>query len=265
MLCGMIGGLWFFGLTESLLPLGWSHTQVTLTCAMYFPLLAIVMGLRWGRGLSLWSQERHPEAASDLGVVALAYGLFGGWAGGYYLIGLWTADHAKLSLSTPLDRWFPLIPQMSFVYVTVQLFLSWSVLLFGDRLPWKRIIKAYVIVLATSFAFFLFLPVRMEWPSLPVRDLSSWVISLIQAADVSHNCFPSSHCAVALLSGFFLFSKHRWLGWFGVANALLIGLSTLLTKQHYLYDVLGGFAIAAASFSMVMGPKRSLPSQDRTA
>lgn len=248
MLCGMIGGLWFFGMTEAIYPLGWSRTQVVLTCAMYFPVAAIVLGLLYGRESGLWKEERHPEAASDLGIVLLAYGLFGGWAAGYYSIGVWMSSQAKISLSTPVDRWLPLIPAMSFVYVTVQLFLSWSVLLFADRLPWKRIARSYITVLAVSFVFFLVLPVQIHWPSLPVTDLSSWVISLIQSADVAHNCFPSSHCGIALLSGLFLFSKRRWLGVFGVVNALLIGLSTLLTKQHYLYDVLGGYAIAAVSF-----------------
>jgi membrane-associated phospholipid phosphatase len=45
---------------------------------------------------------------------------------------------------------------------------------------------------------------------------------------------------------------HRRLGVIAVACAALVAVSTLLTKQHYVVDVLAGIALAAAAFNLFL-------------
>jgi membrane-associated phospholipid phosphatase len=45
---------------------------------------------------------------------------------------------------------------------------------------------------------------------------------------------------------------HRRLGGAAVVAALLVALSTLFTKQHYVLDVAGGIVLAAAAYGLFL-------------
>jgi membrane-associated phospholipid phosphatase len=53
------------------------------------------------------------------------------------------------------------------------------------------------------------------------------------------------HCSVASMTALYLAPEIGALAW---AFAILIGLSCLFTKQHYVADVPAGLALGAATF-----------------
>jgi membrane-associated phospholipid phosphatase len=72
--------------------------------------------------------------------------------------------------------------------------------------------------------------------------------------DQPYNLFPSLHIAFRTILAH-LYAKHtksvvRWAShvWF-----ILIGFSTLLTCQHHIVDITGGFALAAICFYLFRG------------
>ncbi|MFZ5563041.1 MAG: phosphatase PAP2 family protein, partial [Thermodesulfobacteriota bacterium] len=62
--------------------------------------------------------------------------------------------------------------------------------------------------------------------------------------DKPYNLFPSMHLAASFFSAFYLLKKGPVLGWIAMAMAVIVGVSVVLLKQHYILDVAAGFLVA---------------------
>ena len=98
--------------------------------------------------------------------------------------------------------------------------------------------------------FFVLFPVATpeEWRTADPRG--SWserLLALVHRFDARTNSFPSMHTSVATLTALHLFEG---LGGWVFAFPLLIGLSCLFTKQHYVLDVPAGAALGWACFEI---------------
>jgi membrane-associated phospholipid phosphatase len=59
--------------------------------------------------------------------------------------------------------------------------------------------------------------------------------------------FPSLHAALPLVVGLFCLLRTpnlRWLGWVGVGQALVTGAFMVYLGEHWVFDILGGYALA---------------------
>lgn len=239
---GGVLGLWLLSFSIRFFPLGWDRTQALLLCLVYLPSILVWLGLRRP------SAQPAPYPIEHWKAPLLALGIFAFWALCYYSSGLLMQTQATRTLHTALDHATPLLPWRSFIYASIQWYMVVAITLIADVFPWRRIGKAYATVILVCTLCFLLFPVTIQPTSVPVIDLSTWVISLIRGGDVSNNCFPSSHCAMALLSTLLLFRKGRLYGTLGLICTLGIAWSTMTTKQHYFADVVGGFTVALASY-----------------
>ena len=95
--------------------------------------------------------------------------------------------------------------------------------------------------------FFLFFPTTYPRPVYPevANAFVAFLMNLVRTGDTPNNCFPSMH--VALTIGATASIRHRGKGFFLFFGTwtLLIILSTLTTKQHYLMDICGGATVAS--------------------
>ena len=83
--------------------------------------------------------------------------------------------------------------------------------------------------------------------SLPrSRTLSERFLALVQKFDAPTNSFPSMHTSVAMLTALHL-APH--VGAAAFAFPLLIALSCLFTKQHYLIDLPAGAVLGWWTFA----------------
>ena len=94
---------------------------------------------------------------------------------------------------------------------------------------------------------FLTMPTIMYRPIIPKYDpLTDLVLKITYIYDNPPlNCFPSIHCLFCfqVIYGY-LFSKHNVKNKIIVITiALLIIISTLFVKQHFIYDVISAFLI----------------------
>ena len=123
----------------------------------------------------------------------------------------------------------------------------------SDQLYGKVIYKSLIVsfiykIVSTSIGFYLFMPTIMYRPVTPSYDpLTNLVLKITFFFDEPPlNCFPSLHCLFCfqeIIS--FIKSKCKtkrkiWVS----CCAMLIILSTLFVKQHYIYDVLSALLIA---------------------
>lgn len=184
-----------------------------------------------------------PGSGSWALVGAVMLGLL---AATYFLVGRVPEAHALRTLDSTFEARIPLRPAFSLLYILLYPIFLLPFLVVRDRAALRRLVAADLMMFAICTAFFMALPVSFERPPRPPPvDLGSWVLGLIWSNDVSWNCLPSEHCMSAMIAALVCWEANRKVGAFALLAALAIGVSTLFTKQHYLVDVVSGYAIAA--------------------
>ena len=155
-------------------------------------------------------------------------------------VGVWTF---------PWEFRIPFVPWMIIPYWSLDFFFIGAFFLCSSHRELEVLGKRIVLAILVGGACFLVLPLRNLFPRRAVEGFSGLLFGLLRSFDQPHNLFPSLHIAFRTL-----FAEHYarhtrgWLrrgvqAWFS-----LIGLSTLLTYQHHVMDVLGGFLLAVVCF-----------------
>lgn len=155
--------------------------------------------------------------------------------------------------TTDLDRMVPVIPW--FVYIYFLSFPFWAVnyILIG-RGGKKQLFQFLTADLASRVVclfFFVFLPTTNVRPEVTGTSLADDLLRFLYSIDQPTNLFPSIHCLVSWFC--FIGIKNRndipkWYKGFSCIFAILVFISTQVTKQHYLVDVAGGVLLAEITF-----------------
>jgi membrane-associated phospholipid phosphatase len=158
-------------------------------------------------------------------------------------------------LDIALDRELPFSPPWVFVYVTFYLF-AFSPLLYTRRAPWfRRVFAAMGVTMAVTYVVFLVFPTReVLRPTLDgATGFTMWFLRLVYGGDGGYNCFPSMHVGLSHLAAWTLRDVDRKVAPWAWALAILISVSTLLLKEHYLVDVVAGALLAFAAHRLALG------------
>ena len=189
---------------------------------------------------------------------------------GYLVISQFAARETPHVPAFWLDERISLQPEWVLVYGPLYLFLillPFFVIRTDRHL--RRTLYAYLAVWITAFAGFVLYPTIAPRPgdSIEADGFAAWGLNFLYAADPPYNCFPSLHVAHSFVSAFSVSRVHRKLGATAIACALLVALSTLFTKQHYVLDVVAGTLMAAAACGVFLYGVRpsDIPEADRRA
>jgi membrane-associated phospholipid phosphatase len=151
---------------------------------------------------------------------------------------------AARELRLPLDDRIPFWPGWVWIYGVFYwpgvLYTNW--MLESSR-EFVYLALSFLGLLAMQMAFFMWFPVATPeaWRAINRgRTPSERLLALVQRLDGRSNSFPSMHTSVAMLTALYL-QPH--LGAWAFVFPLLIGLSCLFTKQHYLVDLPAGAAL----------------------
>ena len=151
---------------------------------------------------------------------------------------------APRELRLRLDDWIPYWPSWVWIYSCIYypLILYLNFVMESPR-HFTHVAVSYMLLLGLQMAFFVLFPVTTpeHWRSFNrQRTLSERFLALVQRFDARSNSFPSMHVSVAMLTSLHLVP---YLGVMSFAFPLLIALSCLFTKQHYLLDLPAGAAL----------------------
>lgn len=155
---------------------------------------------------------------------------------------------------TSLDLAIPFAPWTIFVYVSEYFLFVSAYFIFREELTRNKYIWSYFGVLALGAVFFIFLPTTYPRANFPlptdIHPFTYRVFAALREADDPSNCFPSMHVACCFLTAFAFLQpgESRRNFWIYFVWAVLIALSTLPTKQHYVTDVMGGLALSVAAY-----------------
>ncbi len=203
--------------------------------------------------ISLWI-ERNTNKSAECRVDWRIWGvigpvMFGLWALGYFLSGHLTDPARARVLSNTFDRFIPFDYNWVFLYLSVypMFILPYFFIKRGRALI--TLTLSYLIMLIISYTIFLVIPVAMyHRPALQSTNLASWSMNMVYGQDPLWNCMPSTHCGVAILSAVAMYRDNHKFGIWTILTALMIGVSTLYTKQHYVVDVLAGYTLGLITY-----------------
>ena len=176
--------------------------------------------------------------------------------GGYQFY-FWCQRHVFFEpkeLRLPIDDHIPFRPNWvwiySFLYYPAILYVN---IVLESSQQFVLVVTSYLVLLGIHMAFFSAFPVRTpaSWRDINLRrTLSERFLAYLQTFDDATNSFPSMHASVAMLTAMHLYSD---LNMIALTYPLLVSISCLYTKQHYVIDVIAGVLLGWCVYELYTG------------
>lgn len=166
----------------------------------------------------------------------------------------WITAH-RSGVQTAAFAWehlIPVVPWMIVPYWSLDAFFVAAPFLCRDQNDLSVLRRRLVWTNVIAGACFLIIPLQLAWERPQVQGFYAPLFNAIQGMDKPHNLFPSLHIVLRTVLAVH-YAQHSRGAWKALSHVWfsLIGLSTLLTWQHHLVDVLGGFVLAAVILHIV--------------
>jgi hypothetical protein len=190
---------------------------------------------------------------------------------GYHFVASVIDPSRAHGLLTRFDRAIPFVPNSIFVYSMVYSATTYPLFTVRSERLFLRIARAYMWLMAISFAIYLALPVtsvglRPDLSSLDPQRFAHWGVRLTYFVDPPTNCFPSLHLSFAVLAMLSAYTARPLWGWVAAPLVLGVAVSILTMKQHYLADAIAATLLAIAIWHYLVRPDLAeRPSSERTA
>ena len=188
--------------------------------------------------------------------------------GGTNWITSWRTDVGTLYL--PWERRMPFVPILIIPYMSIDLFFIGSFFLCTSDRQLHALAKRVACAILLSGAGFLAFPLRFAFERPPVIGHLGTIFGLLGAFDRPYNLVPSLH--ISLLTILRTVYSRRARGWLWAALEawfLLVAVSTVLTYQHHVLDVVTGAVVGILAFRLSpdsgpeVHPIRSSPRRPR--
>lgn len=156
---------------------------------------------------------------------------------------------AVWNLQTSLDAALPVVPPFVIPYVSLDPLVYFTLivfLLFRTKVfqsAGLSMLAAFLI----SYLFYYFFQTEVIRPTLAGSDVFSRMIRDVYAGDNPFNDFPSLHTSVSTILAIHWIRFDRRAGIVASIWAVLIIASTILVKQHYLADLVGGLLLGVGA------------------
>lgn len=151
-------------------------------------------------------------------------------------------------LETWLDGYIPFVPMSIFAYYLYYVWVLWMVPVVRERDRFYHAIAAFTVLQVAALITFVQFPSFMVRPNPVGEGLAIRLVQLMYKADQGFNLLPSLHVGHAVLVTLFYYTYKRELFPLILAGTVLIAVSTVLVKQHYVIDIPFGLLYAAAAF-----------------
>jgi membrane-associated phospholipid phosphatase len=147
------------------------------------------------------------------------------------------------------EQFIPFVPLMIVPYMSIDLFFLAAPFVCRDRDELRTLARRIAFAILVAGACFLLVPLKFAVPRPQPDGWTGAIYNLLHEFDQPYNLFPSLHITLrTILASLYARHTHGALRaashvWFS-----LIGFSTLLTYQHHVVDVIGGFVLATFCF-----------------
>lgn len=164
------------------------------------------------------------------------------------------------SLYFAWERHIPFVPAMIIPYMSIDLFFVAAPFLCRSRGELRTLSRRIIVAICIAGLSFLLFPLQLAVERPHADGTVGALFNWFRTVDLPYNLCPSLHIALRTIlavhfaryaRGLWLWASHVWFS--------LIGVSTLLTYQHHVIDVAGGFVLAAVCFYFVRDQPLRMP------
>lgn len=171
----------------------------------------------------------------------------------YYGGSLIARDFQHHNWTTALDRATPFLPWTVSVYFFCYLFWAIAYVLCAgqEKRAAYRFFQADFLAKIVCLACYICILTTIIRPLVTEDGLWENAVRFLYRIDAPVNLFPSIHCLVSWLCWVGVRSRKdlpRWYRRLSFWMAIAVCVSTLTTKQHVMWDVIGGIALAECSY-----------------
>jgi membrane-associated phospholipid phosphatase len=138
----------------------------------------------------------------------------------------------------------------------------WIILKTEDRV-FRSFLAACVFTFTLGVLIFILFPTYVQPAALPGNDMPTVLLRILHTKWGRYDAFPSGHIYITTLLTLFFsrwYPRHTVL-W--ILILVVVSFSTLFTGQHYIADVLGGYAVALSGYHFGLWWTGFLPAQKR--
>jgi membrane-associated phospholipid phosphatase len=180
----------------------------------------------------------------------------------YFGIGHVPLARSTELLRTRLDDAIPLLPWTAWCYLPfyAAVFII-ALASIRSRVLFDRAVRSVVIVMLVGAAGHLLIKAEYPRPTLapPYPDLSTAFLAFVYRIDRPGNVFPSLHVAHTSMLSMLLIRDRPVVGRVTFVMALMLAVSTLTAKQHFVVDVVAGFLLAIGGRALALRAPRPGP------
>ncbi|MBI9049749.1 MAG: phosphatase PAP2 family protein [Anaerolineaceae bacterium] len=180
-----------------------------------------------------------------LGILALT---LVGWLTIFFVVNRRQVDiNRRIDMGTDLDKRFPFIPQFAIIYFSTYFFVVQPFFVLSDPQLFYWMLASFATISLGSSLIHAILPSKIERvENLSTNNLSGKMLHLFQKTSRPYGNFPSMHVGLSVpVVAVNYMSGNAAMGFITLIWGVLIAVSTLYTKQHYLLDVLAGLLSGA--------------------
>ena len=156
------------------------------------------------------------------------------------------------------ERRIPFVPFFILPYMSIDLFFIVAPFLCRTDRELSILAKRIAAAIIVAGICFLLLPLRFAFPRPHADGWLGALFDWFRGMDAPYNLLPSLHAALMLILVNVYFRHTR--GFVRVATMMwfiLIALSPVLTYQHHVIDIVGGFVLAGICFCFFREPEFS--------
>ena len=180
--------------------------------------------------------------------------------GGYQFYFFVQKHHARRprQFNTRIDDRIPFWPSWVWVYSCLY-YPMILILVFAQPSyeAFSKTVFSFLVLLAMQFVVFFFFPVQIPERSQLYDHNGSWslrMLAFVHSFDKLANSIPSMHVSMATLTAIHLSialqSGYGDLAQLAYLFPVVIALSAVFTKQHYVYDLLPGAVFGWAAYAV---------------
>ena len=159
---------------------------------------------------------------------------------------------AKYYWISPFEKYIPIISVFVVFYLIHLIMIPLAFLLLWNSAWFYPFLTSFIIANITASLFWYLFPNGVKRPKLEKNKFFDRVLAILYSKDkYDTNGFPSGHVFGSVIYSYYLALAFPALAPLFVTLGLLVSLSTLLIKQHYIIDFVGGGVWAFLSIYFV--------------
>jgi membrane-associated phospholipid phosphatase len=181
------------------------------------------------------------------------------WLVAYFFINrLQVEPQRRKNFSFSVDRKIPYVPLFAIVYFSTVPFLFVPFVILSETRQFCWMVACYTAITVISSLIHATLPSKIERvEQVNTGGITGRMLRLFQKNFKPYGNFPSMHVGLSVPAVIAYFMGCGILaGSIAAVWAVLIALSTLFAKQHYILDILaglaGGILIAALAYLLIL-------------